>query len=708
MLGYLGDGSGHVVVQREGTAYVGFGRQLAVLDVADPRAPARVGFAVFPEAVLDVTVSGTYAYVATGRGGLYVVDLSDPSRPTSLQVQPAASFVDGVIAQGGRLYVSDGVLRVLDLSEPASPRVSSELGSPDPARPLGRLAAVADGRAFTLFYGGSDRQGGFRVIDISNPGHPVPVGLVLLPEPVVDLAVSRDHVYLLAGQEQPRLLAVDISDPAAPVVVEPDDTGPWPGNNLALAGSLLYLGEAGDADGGLTVVDVGESAQPDLMGRYSGSLPPVADIALDGDYAYLATADGLTVIEVANPAAMAETGSFVFDRLPAPLRGVAVRGSFAFVAAGEAGLQVVELADPTHPRVVATYDSAGHTWDVALAGRYVYLADEYNGLRILDLEDPLAPVEVGFFDPPGQEEFFHGVASAGGRVYVADGGIERTGLWILDLTDPAQPAPLGFWPLTAPGDSGLAPRAEDVDVAGEIAYVAAGTAGLSLVDVGDPRNPVEIGAYDTPGRAAQLQVVEGHVFLVDGDLRVVDVSDPTAPSLVGFYDLGPGSDTPQVVVAQGYAFVTAAGIEVLDVTEPAQPVKVAAHPLPSGAVAFQGTGVTVAGEGLFTLRTLSGPDLTAAPDTLIWPALIGLEPAQAGAGQGVHVIGQGGYLLDARGGYNESARAFPLLLDGAAAGELVCYVNHCEGELALPDDVMPGTHKVSTPGGSDLSLSIPE
>ena len=37
-----------------------------------------------------------------------------------------------------------------------------------------------------------------------------------------------------------------------------------------------------------------------------------------------------------------------------------------------------------------------------------------------------------------------------------------------------------------------------------------------MIDVSNPRAPVELGAYDTPGEAVGVAVVEGYAYIADG------------------------------------------------------------------------------------------------------------------------------------------------------------------------------------------------
>jgi hypothetical protein len=54
------------------------------------------------------------------------------------------------------------------------------------------------------------------------------------------------------------------------------------------------------------------------------------------------------VVDVADPARPVPLGQT--DVLPGVVSGVAVAGGYAYVAAGEGGLVVVDVTDPAHPR----------------------------------------------------------------------------------------------------------------------------------------------------------------------------------------------------------------------------------------------------------------------------------------------------------------------------------------------------------------------
>ncbi len=141
------------------------------------------------------------------------------------------------------------------------------------------------------------------------------------------------------------------------------------------------------------------------------------------------------MIDVSVPSAPVEVG---FVDTPHYANGVAVNGSYAFVADGSAGLRVISIANPSAPSEVGSVDTPGSANDVAVAGSYAYIADGSSGLRVISIANPSAPVEVGAVDTP---DFAYGVAVAGSYAYVADFNF---GLRVISIANPAMPSEVGF------------------------------------------------------------------------------------------------------------------------------------------------------------------------------------------------------------------------------------------------------------------------
>ena len=135
-----------------------------------------------------------------------------------------------------------------------------------------------------------------------------------------------------------------------------------------------------------------------------------------------------------------------------PLAGVrasALQFRYLFVT-DDAGLHVVDVTDPTQPRLVAGRRRA--RWPtrsrVYVARTFAYVAAGKEGLAIVDVERPEAPKLYSMFTADGTlndaRDVVVGSTNASLFAYVADG---VNGLKVLQLTSPeTQPKFYGFSP----------------------------------------------------------------------------------------------------------------------------------------------------------------------------------------------------------------------------------------------------------------------
>ncbi|HEC33286.1 MAG TPA: hypothetical protein ENI37_01045, partial [Chloroflexi bacterium] len=416
-----------------------------------------------------------------------------------------------------------------------------------------------------------------------------------------------------------------------------------------------------------TIPQVDSPAQPErtpersslqMVGQVGGR---TEDVAVQGDYAYVAVGLRLVVLDVSEPITPTEIGSTM--PFPQFVEGVAVSGTLACVADGMAGLRIVDVSDPSTPVEVGVYDTPGYAEGVAVAGQYAYVADGHYGLRVVDVSDPAQPVEVGYAYPLN---YTFDVVVEGNTAYLAAAG---AGLLMADLSDPSHPVELGS--LDTPG------YAYGVDVTGDTVYVADGWEGLRVVDVSDPAHPVEVGSCATPGWAFDVAVVGSTAYVADafGGLRVLDVSAPGQPVELGGYEV-PGAHAMRVAAVGDTAYVADRdwGLQVIDVSDPSAPAQVGAYsPL------VYADAVRVSGDYAYVGAAYSGLRIVDVSDPA-HPVEVGLYDTQGhatsvavegkyayvavmpgGEGQGLHVVdvsdptraGLVGYVLNYTGAYRD-------------------------------------------------------
>ena len=302
-----------------------------------------------------------------------------------------------------------------------------------------------------------------------------------------------------------------------------------PGRNQAVAvsGSYAYVTANNNlfSNSGLHIVNISDPSSPSLTGVLS-SLGSFFDVALSGGRAYVTGYEnedyyGLRIIDVSDPAHPAQLCLY---KTPHYAEGIAVKDTFAYVAASDSGLRIINVSNPAAPVEKSHYVTPGTAYDVSLSSiyPYAYVAAGYQGVRIIS-GIPAGPFEAGFYDTPGNAL---GVASSGNYIYVAD---ENSGLRILDLSGGLHE--VGHYDIPALG----------VVVSGNYAYVAASTSGLRIIDISNPASPIEAGFYDTPGSVYAVALSGSLVYVADGDsgLRILQFPIPPVMQLnTGQHDFG--------------------------------------------------------------------------------------------------------------------------------------------------------------------------
>ncbi len=94
----------------------------------------------------------------------------------------------------------------------------------------------------------------------------------------------------------------------------------------------------------------------------------------------------------------------------------------------------------------------------------------------------------------------------------------------------------------------------DLFIKDDYACVAA-VESLKIVNVSNPRSPVEVGSCDTPEWAWGIYLLDNYAYVADkrSDLRIIDVSRPSSPKEVGYHKTP--SWVHSIYVLGDYAYV---------------------------------------------------------------------------------------------------------------------------------------------------------
>jgi len=410
------------------------GGRLLVLNLTNGPAPSLAGSLVLNGVGRAIALNGNLAYVAAGGAGLFVIDVANPSAPALLRTLSTPGQAADIVAVGPRAYLANGLagVEILDLNQPEAPVVATELGT----GLRGADVAIANGLAYV-----AAGEAGFRVYSITNPAAPVLVGS------------NRDALNA---------------------------------RSVALSGSVAGVG---DGQYGLKLVDVSNPANPVLRGSFTDTnLGSIRSVAADG--ARVALTDGKLVllVDAANPANPVLLGSYT---APAFAYALAATNGYIYAACGNYGVLI--LTSSNGLSIAGRYDTAGLATSIAVSSQRAYVADGQAGWLVLDIANPAAPalLKASVHEAPVRE-----VAIAGTLAVLANAAPT---IRSVDITTPLTPVPRAvFGPLT---------RAMRLAAEGRYALAAEDESGVAILDL-DTRNVPLDGDQDGLVDGWEQQIVD--------------------------------------------------------------------------------------------------------------------------------------------------------------------------------------------------------
>ena len=324
--------------------------------------------------------------------------------------------------------------------------------------------------------------------------------------PAVDASASLEFRLTVTddrGDQATDLVAVE-------VVFSPSTVA-----NLSLSGDPIDVDIIGETmlvtsqGEGLYVVDISDRSAPSLVGELA--MPDVREVITRGSIAYLSTDHGLVLIDISSPSNPAIHRTISLGQVSE----LHFSGDWGFLATGT-GFYVLDMTDPENPVVLAEEeDSPGEARlprGVVSGSQgqfHVYLADGEAGVAIYTIV-------------PGDPYFFYieNTDSFGAAQYLAIDD-EREILYVATRTSGLVVFDIEFVPSTAPAIGQLVAEeigpTYDVDVDGNMAFLASGTpsfGAVSFIDVSDPSDPKLVGQVTTDIAVWKVEHDEDYVYAV--------------------------------------------------------------------------------------------------------------------------------------------------------------------------------------------------
>ncbi|MGH9768458.1 MAG: hypothetical protein ACREAB_13585 [Blastocatellia bacterium] len=292
-------------------------------------------------------------------------------------------------------FSGTGVM-IIDISDPANPKLS---GHYNPAEG-GRFQDVVVINGIGYF--GSESRGGLHIVDVRNPANPVLLKQINTDQnghPNVHEIFVADGVLYEADSRTNRVKVFDVTNPASPVFVRDIDTNdPRVHAAIAVNGRLFTSGLGGKTD----IYDVRRvlTEQPAHLGTVdSGTGSHSSWVSNDGKILAVAreTPNGdVRLFDISNPSSATPISTITAQSLGIEAfspHNPYIVGNLLFVSWYQAGLVVLDITNPSQPRLIGSHDTYPGTtsgfrgcWGVYpfLGFDRVLLSDMDGGLIIVD------------------------------------------------------------------------------------------------------------------------------------------------------------------------------------------------------------------------------------------------------------------------------------------------------------------------------------
>ena len=188
--------------------------------------------------------------------------------------------------------------------------------------------------------------------------------------------------------------------------------------------------------------------------------------------------------------------------LPTASTSIVLMAGYAYLPLGSLGLGVIDVSNPDYllePVLTGTPDVCR---DAAPWGTDYLVTSQWSALRIYDLQSPTAPEEISAVTLTQART----VAVANDLAFVACGSL---GLSIVDIADVAVPQVIGTFPLGG--------FVDQIAVAGNRVYLTGYLVGLVTVDVTDPTSPLVVDTLPLEGEPEAIAIRGGFAYITVGE-----------------------------------------------------------------------------------------------------------------------------------------------------------------------------------------------
>jgi hypothetical protein len=432
---------------RDSILYVGTSKAVTLWNIAVPDSPKFLDGTGTSEAVGGIVLKGDTLLAAAGNR-MFSINISNPanvSLTSYIEGRPGISYA--LTASGGLLLsaVRSGLWVV-----PYDSMFVADSSSFYPTNDGAYKIAAGNG-----YVAAACGRSGVWILKSTENGDIERISNISLQGLTTDLSMHGTMIfarnYDLTNKSPERgLWIVDIANADSPKVlghyqgqseITPGGAGGDP--NMVVNGNYVFLTYdhlANQIDTSLDIVDASDPMHPMLLKSYLSEESHL-NIATNPQYAYVARGGVTRILDWASSDSIVTVGSFADG-------GNVLSLDDTLLVVGSSNLHIYSIADPIHPRLLASVESCtGYgAFGLEMSNGYLYQLERYlsNALAVTDIRDPRSPANIGcYIEYWGASD----VEAVGERVYIAAG---TNGIWtmknrlVTNVEQENEVDPLGF------------------------------------------------------------------------------------------------------------------------------------------------------------------------------------------------------------------------------------------------------------------------
>lgn len=256
------------------------------------------------------------------------------------------------------------------------------------------------------------------------------------------------------------------------------------------------------------------------------------DVTFVGNYAIAAVETlGMVIFDIGEPRRLDMISQC--GETPMGATGIAIKGNFAYLAAADEGLKVINISDVSNPKLVSVLKTKGSVRNVKIYKDYAFLVTHEevlfgsgdSELITVDISNPENPIIVDTLEIKAGSKKIQITGNYAYITYNCGNMLPEAGFSIYNIFNSRR--------IEFVGDYRSKMYAFDIEVSGKYAYLADSVYGMHIVQISEPHRPQiikEIG-LQTPGTACAV-AVDGDKAYVSGismGLYNINISDPWNP-----------------------------------------------------------------------------------------------------------------------------------------------------------------------------------